>query len=343
VGWVYFPYLLSCLQTQQFEAEGQPSEHKPICQNLHQVVITQWGQQLILAGYVNIQDQPTALEGIDKSIHSVVAQYWQLHLQFFGSLKELHQDLQVNQGFAVSDGSFQDGAGAAAWFIKGPMARSQVIGMIITPGSPEDQSSFRSKLVGIYSILLTLEALTLENKGLVCSCLACDGKSVLDHINLTYRVLQTEPHADLLQAVKTKVRQIGIQINWNHVKGHQDGKLTTVLLQDAWLNVEANLLAKAKVDLAYNGPAHYHLPGEGWVCSLRHQCIVKQLLAKIRAHVNGILAEKYWKTKFCLLDSLWHSIDWSGLGWAYTESSMMTLQWAVKHTLGLFAHGKNMM
>jgi len=79
--------------------------------------------------------------------------------------------------------------------------------------------------------------------------LVCNGKSVLDWIKFEHPVLLTEPHADLLTAVKTKMRQIIIQIHLNHVKGHQDGKLTTVLPRDAWLHVEANLLVKAKVDL----------------------------------------------------------------------------------------------
>ncbi len=35
------------------------------------------------------------------------------------------------------------------------------MGMIITPGGPEDHSSFCSELAGIYGVLLTLEALAI--------------------------------------------------------------------------------------------------------------------------------------------------------------------------------------
>ena len=126
--------------------------------------------------------------------------------------------------------------------------------------------------------------------------LVCNGKSVLDWIKLEHPVLPTESHADLLTAVKTKMRQIGIQIHWNHVKGHQDGKLITVLPRDAWLNVEANLLVKAKVDLEYHRLAQYQLPGEG--CSIGRKCIVKQLSVIPHAHINGLPTKKYWKFKF---------------------------------------------
>jgi len=71
-----------------------------------------------------------------------LAEDWQLQLQFSGSLTKLHNELKENHGFAVSDGSFQDRMGAAAWIIKGCTLHSQVTGMIITPGSPEDHSTF---------------------------------------------------------------------------------------------------------------------------------------------------------------------------------------------------------
>jgi len=242
----------------------------------------------------------------------------------------------------VSDGSFWDRVGAAARIIEGHTLWTQVTGTIITPGGPDNHSSFWSKLAGIYGVLLTLKALVPGEKGLSC-CLACDGKSMLDCIKLEHPVLPIEPHTDMLNAVKTKVQQIGIQIHWNHIKGHQDGKLTTALPQDAWLNVKANLLAKAKVDPAYCRPAKYQLPGEGWICYIGSQHIVKQLSATLCAHVNEQPAKKYWKTKFWLSDSLWQSIHWRGLGQAYTKSSMTTQRWVVKHTLGFFAHGKNIL
>jgi len=158
-----------------------------------------------------------------------------------------------------------------------------------------------------------LEALNIGKPGWKCH-IACDGKSVLDQIQLVYPILPTEPHTDLLLAVKQKVVQIGVHIDWSHVKGHQDGKLITILSQDAWLNIEADLLAKDKVDPVYTGPTTYQLPGEGWICYIGTKQIVKQFMNTIHVHVNGLPAKKYWKTKFCLLENLWHSINRQALG-----------------------------
>jgi len=61
----------------------------------------------------------------------------------------------------VRTAPFWDKAGAAEWIIEGQTTRAQLMGMIITPGGPEDHSSFCSELAGIYGVLLTLEALAI--------------------------------------------------------------------------------------------------------------------------------------------------------------------------------------
>jgi len=118
----------------------------------------------------------------------------------------------------------------------------------------------------------------------------------------------------LLQAVKSKASQLGIRINWCHVKGHQDGQMPTVLSRDAWLNIKADLLAKATVNPRYTGPTPYQLLGKDWICYINQKCIIKQLVETIHVHINGVLADKHWKQKFRLSDSTWQSIDWYRLG-----------------------------
>jgi len=157
---------------------------------------------------------------------------------------------------------------------------------MITPRHSEDHSSFQSELAGIYGILLTLEALIQCSTNLHC-WIACNGKSVLDRIQSSYPVLPTELHADLLQAIKTKVSQLGIQIDWRHVKGQQDSNIPMALPWDAWMNIEADLIVKEAVNLTYCGPEQYYLPGEGWICQIGTRCIIKQLLEKLCVHING--------------------------------------------------------
>jgi len=118
-------------------------------------------------------------------------------------------------------------------------------------------------------------------------------------------------------------RQSRFIIDWHHIKNHQDRQLIMALPWAAWLNIEADNLAKTKVNPNYHdGPDQYHLPGEGWVCqcSIGPQQIVKQLAFTLWSHVNGIPAEKYWKTKFKLSDNLWGSIKWQRHERVYQQS-----------------------
>jgi len=77
--------------------------------------------------------------------------------------------------------------------------------------------------------------------------------------------------------IKSKEAQAGVMVHWCHVKGHQDGKTPMVLSQDTWLNIEADLLAKAMVNPEHHSPTQYRLPGEGWICCINQLRVVKQL------------------------------------------------------------------
>jgi len=67
---------------------------------------------------------------------------WKLQLALTGSQKQLMGALSGGLGFAVSDGSYKDEAGAAAWIIKGPDSTNRIVGSWHTPGYKEDHSSF---------------------------------------------------------------------------------------------------------------------------------------------------------------------------------------------------------
>jgi len=145
-----FPIPLFLLKNSTFWDRGRHLDTKLICQNIHRAVIIWQRQRLVLVSHMPILNRSAMLEGTDKLIHSSLAIDWQLQLQFSGNLTELCNELKENHGFAMSDGSYWDWVGMAAWIIKGSTLQSRVIRTIITPTGLEDQSSFWSKLVGIY-------------------------------------------------------------------------------------------------------------------------------------------------------------------------------------------------
>jgi hypothetical protein len=62
---------------------------------------------------------------------------------------------------AVSDGSYKDLFGTAAWTIGTDDTEHIISGHTICPGGPEAQSAYRSELTGLYSILAILHQVCL--------------------------------------------------------------------------------------------------------------------------------------------------------------------------------------
>jgi len=130
--------------------------------------------------------------GVLNNSDSFLATEWQHQLQVQGCLLDLKQELKESYGYVVSNGSYHNQSGAAAWIIEGKTSTNWITGMIITPGCHTDQSSFQRKLAGIFGILLTLKALDIPQlKGMSCR-IVCNGKYVLDHLQSEYPVIPSE-------------------------------------------------------------------------------------------------------------------------------------------------------
>jgi len=112
---------------------------------------------------------------------------------------------------------------------------------------------------------------------------------------------------------------------------------------DTWLNVEADLLAKAKTAQPHQGPQYFKLPGNPWSCYISTKCIVKQLNLSLRNRINGQEALHYWEKWKQLLPEQLQTVDWFSLGKAMQSVPLAQRRWAAKHASGHFAHGKNML
>jgi len=62
------------------------------------------------------------------------------------------------------------------------------------------------------------------------------------------------------------------------------------------LNIEADALAKQKLDPPWIGLQMYQIPGKGWSFSIHKSRITKQTLEVICTHINRLQAIKHWKT-----------------------------------------------
>ena len=189
------------------------------------------------------------------------------------------------------------------------------------PGHPGDHSSFRSKAAGIYGALLTLWHFSQEYPLTGTITLACDGHSVLDCLRSHKSINPFAAHADLLRACRHITRQLKCHIRYAHVKGHQDSGLTTVLSREAWLNIEADIAAKATIQSEQSGDTALPLPFEPCSLFITNKKIVKQHRREIRLALNGPTAHQYWATKLPGTTSLPETLDTQAMERALSEST----------------------
>jgi len=104
---------------------------------------------------------------------------------------------------AVSDGSYKDGSGTAAWMIEEGVSKNTLKGNTIIPGHTSDQSAYQSELGGIFSIVAMIHNICKYYsimKGMVC--IACDGLGLLTQCFAKYQNLSpSTAHFDLITSI----------------------------------------------------------------------------------------------------------------------------------------------
>jgi len=319
--------------------------HNPEWSDLRIASTTPQGDKVALTGIgISVNPEPHRLLSWDQKLtQTTVGTDWHLTLRSRGSLENIRRAIATHTALAVSDGSFQEQTGASAWIIEGTGTEDRIEGSMITPGQKSDQSSFRSEAAGIYGALLTIWHFIQDFPTDGTITLACDGRSVLDRLRSTKTIDPFAAHSDLLRACKNIQSQLTCTIKFIHVKGHQDNGLPTVLSREAWLNIEADLMAKSRIDCTILLPEFHPLPFEPWSLLINNQKVVKHHRRAIRMTMNGPAAQQYWKEKLTLPNSEPTALDTQAMERALSESTPGRRRWVTKHITGHFAHGKNML
>jgi len=150
-------------------------------------------------------------------------------------------------------------------------------------------------------------------------------------------------HADLLGASQNLAHALPWVIRYQHIKGHQDTGYPMVLSREAWLNIEADAFAKARITPNYRGLLSYRLPFEPWHLEIARKRTIKNPKHDLRKALNGPPARAYWKKKMPNLSPGLDELDLSAMERAMMEAPAHKRRWISKHITGQFAHGKNML
>jgi hypothetical protein len=132
-----------------------------------------------------------------ESIRSSEAPNW--ILENFNFPENIQHELQQSHADikAVSDGSFKEKFGTAAWMV---FVNNNCIisGQCVVPGSPDDQSAYRSELTGLYGIVSTIWYLQQKFNVKGNITVGCDGLSASGkRKNLTTSSTQIFPNSTL--------------------------------------------------------------------------------------------------------------------------------------------------
>jgi hypothetical protein len=134
--------------------------------------------------------------------------------------------IKNGSAIAVSDGSYKDGRGTAAFIleISGHYDRtSRIVGVNSIPGEQCDQSSYRSEIGGVSGIV--------ETVGILCQLhsittgaieVGLDGDQAMKNIFGVWPLHPKQADYDMLKDLRKKISQSPLKWTRRWVEGHQD-------------------------------------------------------------------------------------------------------------------------
>ena len=309
----------------------------------------------ILTGHASILERPSSptrrtFREFCKSYVPQDAQWaiQHLHLNTVDEGLSLARAIENNHGVAaVSDGSFspKTSYGTAAWIIQDELTGSELTGLMIIPGQPEDLDAYRCELGGLYGIAVMVDALCVYHSVTSGSITrACDGEQALRHATNEYDwISPARPHFDLIAAIWARNARTPLKWGSKHVKGHQDDCRNASLDRWAHLNIRMDSQAKAHSRATIGDSTRtlqQKIAGEPWALWIGDRKVVRKLWEEVIHHVQGPPCKQYWDDKHRFEPG-----DSEGVDWQATAKAMKTVPhsrriYVTKHSAGICGVGK---
>ena len=267
-----------------------------------------------------------------------------------GNEEDLASALHSGTLRIVSDGSYKDRLGTAAVRITTKDRKSCIWIRCQTPGLADDQSAYRSELIGILASMLAVSWLSEVWNSSWDSpsssvTFACDGLSALNHSFSTQQLHPSQAQFDLLSAIRGALRASSSKWVTRHVLGHADAKKSWKQL--SWWerrNVEVDRAAqKHREDLFGRGEL---IAANPWFMTERWSLYidgVKQSRLD-RSAIGELITvppfKEYVVAKGRITRAALPLIDWQSVGRAMSDSPFGLRKWVTKHTVGMCSVGK---
>jgi hypothetical protein len=127
------------------------------------------------------------------------------------------------QAIAVCDGSYKDDFGMAAYVLEGATSVNRLVVVLVVPGTPANQSSYRSEVVGLYGVVVMVH-LICEQYRITSGAIevGCDCEGALRHVFTSgqrFEATIKQADYDLLCAIQKMLSMSPIKWTSCHVAG----------------------------------------------------------------------------------------------------------------------------
>lgn len=169
---------------------------------------------------------------------------------------------------AISDRLYNDKFDTSA-FIVVDSNDSSIPGLNVVPGHPGNQGAYRSELTGLFGIVLLCAWADISSADIK---VGCNGFLALNNAFDTWPLEPSDPHFDMLSALRQMIAASPLSWTTRHVNGHQDNDATTQLDFGALKNIEMDNLAKVFwMQHSHFAPVVYPISDEGFQVWLGNQ------------------------------------------------------------------------
>jgi hypothetical protein len=253
-----------------------------------------------------------------------VHEWWGVVVTSTLPLQALVQAIRHGSAIAITDGSYKDGLGTAAFTFRVSPTDSRALTFAhMTPGMTQDLTPFRAEAGGLYGIAMFLSRLhQIHDLSGGTITVACDCKGALDKAMATSSPRPKDPDFDIYMELYHLKYNTPVTWNAKWVRGHQDESVPVTEL-DPWalLNIDMDRKAKdhwQRLDL--NRPAPFSLPTNNGIWSV---WIHGQRITRWDSKTSDDLyfnaeARKHWATKYVSF----HEMDFDAIRMAYRSLTL---------------------
>ena len=259
---------------------------------------------------------------------------------------EIATALKLGTAIAVSDGSFKDYHGTAAFVLEGANTREgRIVGVNVIPGEEESQSAYRSELGGVAGILEVLHCICVVHQVLAGHVtVGLDGEQAMKEAFGDWPLDPGRPDYDMLQHIRGMILASPLTFSSRWIESHQDDSKSVAHL-DRWgkLNVECDGLAKSFWNT--NALAQTWIPNRQfgfekwsvWIAQKKLSTVDKK---KLYAFTFSERTQQYWHRKSSLTPELITSINWEACAEAMGSLPFGKKRWLLKHATGFCGVGR---